>query len=150
MDTNQEQNQEDFESLENVESIDERVLNTPAEERKTTIPKIDEGQQLETFMRFNRTPQVETEGGIILDLAGEKTEIEEEDFTAETNTKLLRKITGEQLTTDELVNPGAFLIIIMVTLGLFGFLFVNLRRSEEITNLQREIDKLKNRTGSII
>jgi len=150
MDTNQEQNQEDYESLENVEVIDERVLNTPAEERKTIIPQIDEGQQLETFMRFNRTPQVKTEGGIILDLAGEKAEIEEEDLTSETNTKLLRKITGEELTADELVNPGAFIIIIMVALGLFGFLFVNLKRSEEISKLQSEINKLKHRTGSIL
>ena len=150
MDTSQETNQEEFQDLENVESIDDRVLNTPAEERKITIPKIDEGQQMETFLQFNRTQQVETEGGIILDLAGEKAEIEEEDLSAETNTMLLRKITGESLSADELVNPGAFLIIIMVALGLFGFLIINFKRSEEINILQKEINKLKNRTDSII
>ena len=96
MDTNQETNQEEFQDLENVENIDERVLNTPAEEQKVTLPKIDEGQQMETFLQFNRTPQVQTEGGIVLDLAGEQAEIEEEDLSAETNTKLLRKITGEE------------------------------------------------------
>lgn len=141
----QTQNQEEFQDLEKVEGIDERVLNTPAEEQKTTIPNIDEGQQIDTFMQFNKTPQVQTDEGIVLDLAGEEAEIEEEDLSSETDTKLLRKITGAQLPADEMVKPGAFLIIIIVALALFGFLVMNLKRNEEITKLQSEIDKLKNR-----
>jgi len=143
MDTSQNENPEEYESLENVSEIDERVLNTPAVEKKITIPEIDDSQQIETFMRFNRTPQVQTEGGIVLDLAGEKAEIKEEDFSAETSTKLLRSITGGGLEADEFVNPGAFLIIIIVAAALFGFLLMNFKRSEEITKMQKEINKLK-------
>jgi len=150
MDTQQTQNQEEFEDLESIENIDERILNTPAEEEEIRRPTINEDQQLETFLQFNRTPEVKTDEGIVLDLAGEKSEIKTEDITEENSSNLLRKITGQELQADELVNPGAILIIIMVAITLFGFLLMNFKRSEEIMKMQREIDKLKGRTNSIL
>ncbi len=143
MENSQNQDQTEVQELEPVEGIDERVLNTPAEDQKVTIPQIDEGQQINTFMQFNKTPQVQPGQGIVLDLAGEKAEIKEEDIQGETDTKLLRKMTGQELSGDEAANPGAFIIIIFVAILLFGFLVLNMKRSEEIGKLQQEIEKLK-------
>ena len=143
MDTNQNQEQEDYESLKEVETIDERILNTPAEEQERLTPDINENQQMDTFMKFNQTPQVTTDEGIVLDLGGQKSKIDNEDLTEGASTKLLRSITGNELHADEFIKPGAFIIILLISIGLFGFLLVNFKRSEEISKLQKEIDKLK-------
>lgn len=141
--TTQQEQTEEYQDLEKIEEIDERVLNTPAEEQKVTLPTIDDGQKVDTFMQFNKTPQVTTDEGIVLDLAGQQAEIEEGELTTQADSKLLRKITGQELTGDEATNPGAFLIIIMVSIVLFGFLVMNMKRTEEIGKLKEEIDKMK-------
>ena len=144
------QNQEEYESLENVEEINEGILNTPAEEKKSNIPVIDGGQQIDTFMKFNKLPDVRTDEGIVLDLGGEKAVIDEGDFTNESGNYLFNKITGQGLEADGLVNPGAFFIIFLVAIATFGFLLMNFKRSEEMGKLQEEINKIKNKTNRIV
>jgi len=144
------QNQDEYDSLENVEEINEGILNTPAEEKENKLPVIDGGQQMDTFMKFNRLPDVKTDEGIVLDLGGEKAAIDEGDFTSESGNHLFNKITGQGLEADGLVNPSAFFIIFLVAAATFGFLLINFKRSEEMGKLQEEINKIKNKTNKIV
>ncbi len=145
-----EQNQPEFDNLEKVEQINEGVLNTPAKEPKITQPVIDQDQQLKTFMQFNKLPQVKTDQGIVLDLAGEKAAVNEGQISKETTTNLFGKITGNDLQVDEPSSGNALFIIVLISVGLFAFLLMNFKRTEEMGKLQEEINKLKNKTGSII
>ncbi|MFC1755927.1 hypothetical protein ACFLZK_00855 [Patescibacteria group bacterium] len=148
MDTNN--NQEEYESLESVEEIDERILNTPAKEQKIIPPTIDDDAQLETFLQFNKSPEVRTDEGLILDLGGEPALIDEGDFSKGSKNSLLSSITGKELEADDMVNPGAFFTIFLVAAAVFGFMFVTLRRTDEMTKLTEEINKLKNKTNRIV
>ena len=148
MDTNS--NTEEYESLESVQQIDERVLNTPAKEQKVTLPTIDEDAQLETFLQFNKSPAVKTDEGIILDLGGKAAPIDEGDFSKDNKNSLLSSVTGKELEADSMVNPGAFITIFIVAAALFGFMLVNFKRTEEMTKLTQEINKLKNKTNKIV
>lgn len=150
MDTIPDQKAEEFDALEGVEQIDERVLNTPAKENKLELPEIDDGQKLDTFMKFNKMPEVKTEEGIVLDLAGEKKEIRDEDLTTQSTSQLLKKVTGKSdLEVESMGSGNAFFIIFIVAAGLFGFLLMNFKQTEEMTKLKHELDKLKGKNNNI-
>lgn len=148
MDT--EHNKEQVEELPSVDGIDERVLNTPAKEQKINLPTIDEDAQLETFLQFNKSPQVKTDQGIVLDLGGKATPIDEGDFSKDSKNSLLSSVSGNELEADSMVNPSAFFIIFLVAAALFGFMLVTFRRTEEMSKLHEEINKLKDRTSTIL
>jgi len=147
MDTNE--NTEEYDSLENAKGIDERVLNTPAVERKINIPVIDDEAQMETFLQFNKTREVKTDEGLVLDLGGEKATIDEGDFSKETGNSLFGNATGD-LKPDGIVGSSAVFTIILISVALFGFLLVNFKRTEELGKLHEEISKLKNKTNKIV
>ena len=150
MDTTQEQQQEDYENLEGVGGIDERILNTPAKENKVQLPEIDDQQKLDTFMKFNKMPEVKTEEGIVLDLAGEQKEINDEDLSIQATSKLLEKVTGKSdLEAGSMGSGNAFFIIFIVAAALFGFLLMNFKQTEEMTKLKQELDKLKGNDNKI-
>jgi len=153
MDTSQnqqDQQNQDYESLEGVKNIDERVLNTPAKENKVQLPEIDDGQKLDTFMKFNKMPEVKTEDGIVLDLAGEKKEIKDDDLSTSTNSQLFSKVTGnKEVVADSMGSSNALFIMFIIAAGLFGFLLMNFKQTEEMSKLKHEIDRLKSKDNSI-
>ena len=143
-------NTEEYESLENVTGVDERILNTPAQERKINIPKIDDDAQMETFMQFNKTREVKTDEGLVLDLGGEKATIDEGDFSKGSGYSIFGNAAGDDLKPGGLVGSSAVFTIVLISVALFGFLLVNFKRTEELGKLNEEINKLKNKTNKIV
>ena len=143
MDSNAQQNQEDYTELqENIDKIDPGVLNTPAKEPKRVdqlIPNI----RPDTFFHFNKPGKLEPQQDVVLDLGGTKTQLDTKGEELGTSTRYLEKVFGDDLGDTNEINTNAIFSGFLVFGGLFFFILFNVKKSEQIMKLEKELEKIK-------
>jgi hypothetical protein len=143
MEPNQQQNQEDYTELqENLDEIDPGVLNTPAREPKR-IDKLMPNVRPDTFFHFNKPGKVEPQQDVVLDLGGSKKQLNTQGEELGASTKYLEDVFGDDLGGAKEINTNAIFIGFLVFVGLFFFILFNIKKAEQITKLEKELERMK-------
>ena len=129
---------------ESVGQIDPSVLNTPAKEPEKSEIKVPTEKSTETFFEINKPQTRQPKDGLILDLDGKQTPVGEPEGDLDTRFESIQDLLGESFEEEGTeISPNAFLLIGAILIGLIVFIVFNLKKSEHIFKLEKEVENLK-------
>ena len=99
---------------------------------------------VENYLFLNKPKQIKPKADVVLNLDGTQVEVNADELSKESESKLISNIFGEDVKGDNDGNPaGAFFIFAIIIVVLFVFIFMSLKRTEYIMKLEQEVRKLK-------